>query len=340
MSPSKSLFAVILAAGKGTRMKSDLAKVLHQVFFVPMIQHVVETVQEVRPEKTMAIIGHQRQAVKQALSDFPIDFIIQEDQLGTGHAVLCAEEAISDENGVVMILCGDSPLLQSETLRSMYQNHIDKGSVLTIMTTVLEDPTNYGRIIKDEKGKVLAIVEEKDASDDQRQRKEINAGIYCVDRNFLFAALKKVGTENSQGEVYLTDIVAIAVDEGLDVHAFFNPFPQDILGVNSRVELALAHKEMQNRQNRRLMLQGITMHDPASTAVAKTVSIGRDTVLEAGVRITGNSSIGSCCLIEKGALLHDCFLADNVVIGAYSCLNDISYPEGTLIEPFTVNRTH
>ncbi len=339
MSPSKPLFAVILAAGKGTRMKSNLAKVLHQVFFVPMIQHVVETVQEVRPAKTMAIIGHQRQAVKDALSDFAVDFIVQENQLGTGHAVLCAEEAIQDKNGVVMILCGDTPLLQAGTLHSMYRHHVDNGSVLTIMTTVLDDPSNYGRILKDEKGKVLAVIEEKDASKKQRQIKEINAGIYCVDRCFLFDALKKVGTENSQGEVYLTDIVAIAVGESLTVDTFFNSCPQDILGVNSRVELALAHKEMQNRRNRQLMLQGVTMHDPSTTAVSKTVSIGRDTILESGVRITGNSSIGSCCRIETGALLHDCILANNVVIGAYSCLNGISYPESALIEPFSVNRT-
>jgi bifunctional UDP-N-acetylglucosamine pyrophosphorylase / glucosamine-1-phosphate N-acetyltransferase len=338
MNRQQPLFAVVLAAGKGTRMKSDLAKVLHEVFFAPMIHHVIGTLQAVNPEKTIVIVGHQREAVRQALADFPADFVIQEQQLGTGHAVLCAEEAIHNEEGVVMILCGDTPLLKAETLHSMYQQHIHNGSILTIMTTILEEPTNYGRIISDEDGKVVAIVEEKDASERQREIKEINAGIYCVNRRFLFDALKKVGTKNSQGEVYLTDIVSIAVVSGLDVDKFFNPCPQDILGVNSRVELALAHKEIKDRRNHQLMLQGVTMHDPDTTAVSQSVSIGRDTILEAGVRITGNSSIGSCCRIGAGALLDNCFLADNVIIGAYSVLDGITYPEGTIIEPHSVNR--
>jgi len=338
MKPLQPLFAVILAAGKGTRMKSDLAKVLHHVLFTPMIHHVVGTVHKIHPEKTIIIIGHQRQAVMEALSDLPVHFAIQEQQLGTGHAVLCAEIAIQNDDGVVMILCGDTPLLKAETLQSMYQHHIDNDSVLTIMTTILDDPTNYGRIISDECGKVLAIVEEKDASDKQKQINEINAGIYCVNSKFLFETLKKVGNQNSQGEVYLTDIVSIAVAAGFNVEKFYNSCPKDILGVNSRVELALAHKEIQNRCNQQLMFAGVTMLDPDTTAVSQTVTIGRDTILEAGVRITGNSSIGSSCQIGAGALLHDCCLADNVVIGAYSYLEGITYPEKAIIAPFSIDK--
>jgi bifunctional UDP-N-acetylglucosamine pyrophosphorylase / glucosamine-1-phosphate N-acetyltransferase len=338
MTLQQPLFAVILAAGKGTRMKSDRAKVLHEIFFAPMIVHVLRTVQEVHPEKTVVIVGHQRQAVMQALTGFSLDFAIQEDQLGTGHAVLCAEEALHDKDGVVMILCGDTPLLKTETLLSMYQHHIDQASVLTIMTTVLENPTNYGRIICDENGKVMAIVEEKDASETQQRIKEINAGIYCVGQNFLFKTLKTVGTQNSQGEVYLTDIVSLAVTAGLPVEKFVNPCPQDILGVNSRVELAQAHKEIQRRRNHQLMLDGVTLHDPETTAVSQSVCIGRDTVLQSGVRITGNGAIGASCLIEAGALLHDCSLGDEVVIGAYSYLDGITCPAKSVIAPHSIRR--
>ncbi len=338
MTQKPPLYAVVLAAGKGTRMKSNLAKVLHEVFFSPMILHVIGTVQEVHPDKTIVIVGHQREAVMQLLSGYNTQFVVQEQQLGTGHAVLCAEEEIQERDGVVMILCGDTPLLKAETLRSMYDNHTNNDAVLTIMTTTLDNPTNYGRILCDEKGKVIAIVEEKDASEAQRKIKEINAGIYCVNRNFLFDALRKVGTENSQGEVYLTDIVAIAVASGFNVSAFSNPCSKDILGVNSRVELALAHREIQCRRNQQLMLQGVTLHDPDTTTVLQSVSLGRDTILEAGVRITGNSTIGSSCLIGTGALLHDCFIADNVVVGAYSFLEGITCAEGTIIEPFSINK--
>ena len=319
-------------------MKSDRAKVLHEIFFAPMIVHVLRTVQEVHPKKSVVIVGHQRQAVMQALTGFPVEFAIQEDQLGTGHAVLCAEEALQDQDGEVMILCGDTPLLKAESLCSMYRHHIEQASILTLMTTVLENPTNYGRIISDESGKVLAIVEEKDASEEQRRIKEINAGIYCVNSKFLFKTLKTVGTQNSQGEVYLTDIVSLAVTAGLTVEKFVNPCPQDILGVNSRVELAQAHKEIQRRRNRQLMLDGVTLHDPDTTAVSQSVSVGRDTVLQAGVRITGNSSIGTSCLVEAGALLHDCSLGDEVVIGAYSYLDGITCPAKSIIEPHSIRR--
>jgi len=333
------LFAIILAAGKGTRMKSNLAKVLHEVFYAPMIHHVVGTVQAIKPERTFVIVGHQQDSVKKALSDYPVEFVLQQQQLGTGHAVLCAEEAIQDQDGVVMILCGDTPLLKAETLNSMYQQHLDNHSVLTLMTTVLDDPTNYGRIISNDAGKIVAIVEEKDASEKQRRIKEINAGIYCVNRRFLFNTLRKVGTDNSQGEVYLTDIVSIAVVSGLDVDKFFNPFPEDILGVNSRVELALAHKEIQRRRNKELMIQGVTMLDPETTAVSLSSSIAQDTVLEGGVRITGNSSIGSSCLIGTGAFLHDCTLAANVTIGPYSYLEGITCLENSTIEPHCIKKS-
>ena len=329
MDNQNALFAIILAAGKGTRMKSDLAKVLHQVFFAPMIHHVVEAVQRIQPLVTVVIVGHQRDAVIASLSGYNLRFAIQESQRGTGHAVLCAKSMLGRESGVVMILCGDTPLLDSQTLAAMYQEHVRKGPSLTIMTTVLEDPTHYGRIITDGRGRVEAIVEEKDASPEQRLIKEINAGIYCVNSEFLFDALARVGT----------DIVSIAVASGHIVETFVNTTPQDVLGVNSRVELAQAHKALQLRRNIQLMLQGVTMHDPETTAVAQSATINRDTILEAGVRITGISSVGSSCRIGTGSLLEDCVVEEACTIGPYCFLHGVHLHPGAVIAPHTVIQT-
>ena len=338
MSPQFPLYTVILAAGKGTRMKSNRAKVLHEVFFVPMIHHVLTAVQDLKPLKSVVIVGHQREAVVQAVQAFTTDCVVQEEQLGTGHAVLCAEPAINDQDAIVMILCGDTPLIKTATLQAMYQQHLDRSSVCTIMTTILPNPANYGRILTNQSGEVLGIVEEKDASPDQKAISEINAGIYCVNSRFLFDTLKKVGTDNSQGEVYLTDIVSLAVSLGLTVEKFINPNSQDVLGVNSRIELALAHKEVQHRRNHQLMLQGVTMYAPDTIAICRTASLSRDCILHPGVRISGKSTIGMSCLIEEGAVLHNCTLGDNVTIGAYSYLDGMTYRTGSIIPPHTVQR--
>ncbi|MDR3631518.1 MAG: NTP transferase domain-containing protein [Desulfocapsaceae bacterium] len=339
MDHPQSLFTVILAAGKGTRMKSDKAKVLHEVFFAPMIHHVLTAVQALHATKDIVVIGHQRESVMQALAGYNVEFALQQEQLGTGHAVLCAEKAVTSTDGVVMILCGDTPLIKTETLQFMYQQHCERSSLLTVMTTILSDPTNYGRIIQTDSGKLLAIVEEKDASSEQKKIQEINAGIYCVNSKFLFETIKKIGTDNSQGEVYLTDIVSIAVAADLNVDKFINPTAQDVLGVNSRVELALAHKEIQRRHNNALMLQGVTMHDPETTAIAHSAVVGRDTVLYPGVRISGTSRLGNSCIIQEGCVLHNCTLADHVSIGPHSylegseCIEQSSYPPHSVVTP-------
>ena len=338
MSRQLPLYTVILAAGKGTRMKSNRAKVLHEVFFAPMIHHVLTAVQDLHPLKSVVIVGHQREAVIQAVKGFTADCVVQEEQLGTGHAVLCAEPAINDQDAVVMILCGDTPLIRTATLQAMYSRHLDRSSVCTIMTTILPNPANYGRIVSNQSGGVLAIVEEKDASPDQRKISEINAGIYCVNSGFLFDTLRRVGTDNCQGEVYLTDIVSLAVSSGRTVEKFINPCPRDVLGVNSRIELAQAHKEVQRRRNHQLMMQGVTMLDPDTTAICHTASIGSDSILHPGVRISGKSSIGSSCLLEEGVILHDCTLADQSTIGAYCYLDGITCPAGTILAPHTVQR--
>ena len=241
--------ALILAAGLGTRMKSTRAKVLHTVLSEPMIRIVVQTVNSVGFDNILVVVGHQKEEVMAVLDDFQVSFVVQEEQLGTGHAVLCAESQLQAIGGTVMILNGDVPLISKDSLQQMLTAHQDKKQALTIMTTLLENPSNYGRILRNEQGQLLAIVEEKDATVDQKKIKEINAGIYCAAVPFLFEALRMVDTDNSQGEVYLTDIVRIAVDMGQGVEIFSGASAEEVLGVNSKTELEAANKYLKEKQN-------------------------------------------------------------------------------------------
>jgi len=331
-----NLFIIVLAAGKGTRMKSDKAKVLHQVFHAPMLHHVLAAVKPLRADKTIAVIGHQRDEVERSLIGFDVELCIQEEQLGTGHAALCTEPLIAAEHGTIMILCGDTPLIQSATLEQMYQSHVGHGGPLTVMTTVLETPTNYGRIISTDDEHILEIVEEKDANAEQKKITEINTGIYCVDADFLFQNLKNIGYDNSQKEMYLTDIVSIAVEQNQPVVKYKTNRPQDVLGVNSRIELAEAHKELQMRRNKQLMLDGITMHDPATTSIAPEVNIGQDVILYPGVSLTGFCTVAENCTLQNGVILKDSNLGKNVCVGAYSYVEGSTIEAGIVIAPHTI----
>ncbi len=231
-------------------MRSTKAKVLHEIFFAPMIVHVLRATAALTPAVTLVVVGHQREEVKQALAGWELEFVVQERQRGTAHAVLAAAPRLREQRGTVLILCGDTPLIRPETLRAMLVAHRQHGEKLTVMTTCLDKPFGYGRIITDQTGRLERIVEEKDATEEQRRIKEVNAGIYCVEIDFLFPALAQVGSDNRQAEMYLTDIVEIASRAGLTVHCHRCPDPEELLGVNSRVELALAHSRLQMRHNR------------------------------------------------------------------------------------------
>lgn len=329
-----NITAVILAAGKGTRMKSGNAKVLHELFFKPMLHHVLDTVTQTEIDHTAVIVGHQRQKVLDSLAGYTFTPVFQDEQLGTGHAVLCAEEAC-DSADLVMILCGDTPLIRPETLQAMIRQHRDSRAMLTLITTLLDNSFGYGRIISNTYGHVLKIVEQKDATGEQRAIQEINAGIYLVDAKFLFTSLKQVGTDNSQGEVYLTDIVAIADRRSHRAHKFIHSPAIDILGVNSRVELAQAHGELQMRHNCEIMLSGVTMYSPETILIAPDCIIGQDAILQAGVRVTGKSTIGSGVHLETGTVLHQCRLGDNSVIGAHSVLHNCTIFAEEHIPPLT-----
>ncbi len=322
---------VVLAAGKGTRMKSSKAKVLHEVFFAPMLHHVLRATTPLGPTKSIVIVGHQREAVQESLKHFPVSFGVQEKQLGTGHAVLCAKPAVETMEGSTMILCGDTPLIRSETLQAMLDKHRKGNATLTLMTTELDDPTHYGRIISDNSGKIKAIVEEKDATTEQKKIREINAGIYCIQTKFLFDHLQKIGTDNSQGEVYLTDIVTLAVAEKQTVQKFNTTSAIDVLGVNARYELSLAHQHLQHRRNKKLMDAGVSMINPSTIQVAPDATIAGDVTLHPGVEIRGNSSIASNSHLETGAILDNVTVGSNCVIGPYCCLKDCTIEDDTIL---------
>lgn len=333
MNKRPALATIILAAGKGTRMKSPQAKVLHEVFFQPMIHHVLNAVTPLAAARSIVIVGHQKESVEEVVSSFDVACVEQKEQHGTGHAVLCAESELADFNGNVMILCGDSPLLLTRHLEEMTAVHESAGNVLTIMTTRLENPANYGRIITDTSGNVVEVVEEKDATPEQRQITEINAGIYYADKKFLFDALKHITTDNAQGEMYLTDIVAIAVGTNHKVGTYEHPCPAHVLGVNSRVELSLAHKEIQARRNRDLMETGITMFDPATISIGPQVTIGSDCTLTQNITVTGKSRIGRNCVLEPGVQINSAILGDNVRICANAVVTGCTIHENVIVDP-------
>jgi len=240
----KRFKTLILAAGKGTRMGSDLAKVLHQIHERPLLDYVIDVARAAGSEEIVVIVGHQADLVRETFADRRLIFVEQREQLGTGHAVLQAREAFAGYDGDVLILCGDVPLLKSATIQSLVDNHLAEKAVVSVLTTIPPPPHAYGRIVKDQNGNVLKIVEHKDATDVERQIGEINTGIYCVDTKFLFDALGKVTNNNQQKEYYLTDIVEIAVREGRKVKSFIAADYVEVMGINTLEELARAEKHL------------------------------------------------------------------------------------------------
>ena len=336
MKQSAPLCVIILAAGKGTRMKSSRAKVLHEVFYRPMLHHVLDSVAPLKPDSTIVIVGHQKEAVTAILDTYEVTCCEQREQNGTGHAVLCARSLLADFRGTLMIINGDAPLLLTEHLAQMIEAHHASNDSLTIMTTALADPTNYGRVISDSIGAVKAVVEEKDATEEQRAIKEINAGIYIGDAEFIFGALDRVTTDNAQGEMYLTDIVSIGVGDGLKVNTFAHPHPSHVLGVNSQVELAQAQRELSARRNNELMAMGVTMADPVTTSVGPEVTVGSGCRIGAAVTIIGRSRIGDNCIIEPGVYLDDVEIGDQVKIGANSVVINHRVEMATRLAPLTL----
>lgn len=306
------LKTLILAAGKGTRMKSELPKVIHKVNGIPMISKIISVLNGLEPEENILILGHKKEEVLKVVGE-ETDYVVQTEQLGTGHAVIQAKEKLADYDGDVMVLCGDTPLLREETLRKLYNFHKESGAVTTILTSIYENPFGYGRIVKED-GLVKAIVEEKEATPEIKKIKEVNAGVYCFNSRELFNALARINNNNEKGEYYLTDVIGIQVGEGKKVQSFVLEDNMEILGVNSKVELAQASEVLRGRKNLELMENGAILIDPKATYVEESVKVGKDTVIYPGAVLQGNTVIGENCEILGTTRIIDSVLGNNIRI--------------------------
>lgn len=304
-------FAVVLAAGQGTRMKSKLYKVLHPVAGKPMVGHVVDQVEAAGADKIVSIVGVGAEKVQEYLGDRS-EYAVQAEQLGTGHAVLQAKDLLSGEAGTTLVICGDTPLLTAETLNGLFDYHQKTGAKGTILTAHAEDPTGYGRVIRNTSGSVEKIVEQKDATSAEAAVQEINTGTYCFDNQLLFAALNEVGNDNAQGEYYLPDVIEILKDKGEIVGAYQMEKEAESLGVNDRVALAEATRLMRARINEKHMRNGVTFVDPAATYIDSEVEIGQDTIVEAGVVLKGRTVIGEDCFIGANSEISNSKIGDRV----------------------------
>ncbi|HEX7190717.1 MAG TPA: bifunctional UDP-N-acetylglucosamine diphosphorylase/glucosamine-1-phosphate N-acetyltransferase GlmU [Thermoanaerobaculia bacterium] len=303
------LDVIILAAGKGTRMKSATVKVLHRAAGRPIIEYVLDLASEVGAKSPVVVVGHQRDDVRNAIGD-RARFAVQEPQLGTGHAVLMAAEHIKGQR--VLILSGDVPLTRLETLQQLLAQHEAEKNALTLLTMKLDDPAMYGRIVRDANGSVARIVEAKDASADEKRIDEVNAGIYVFDTEHLFGNLRGLSPKNAQGEYYLTDLIAVLRNAGHRVGAVIASDPVEALGVNSRADLAAVEGEIQRRVVARLMASGVTFRNPSTVVIDSTVTIGNDSVVYPFVTIEGTTKIGSGCVLEPGVHLINVTAGDNV----------------------------
>ncbi|OIQ11941.1 bifunctional UDP-N-acetylglucosamine diphosphorylase/glucosamine-1-phosphate N-acetyltransferase GlmU [Neomoorella thermoacetica] len=296
--------AVILAAGQGKRMHSRRPKVLHRIAGRCLVEHVLAAVGEAGIKKQIVVIGHGAEEVREALGP-EYTYVLQEQQLGTGHALARAREAAGTA-ATVLVLCGDTPLLRPATLARLLKEHRDRQAAVTILTAVLDDPTGYGRIIRDGQGMVAGIVEERDANPVEKAIREINTGIYCFEAAYLWPFLEQLQPNNDQGEYYLTDVVGLACRENLPVQAVAAGDPEEILGVNDRAQLAIAGAILKRRINMGLMQAGITIIDPETTYIDATVRIGPDTIIYPGTFLEGNTIIEEGCSLGPGTTLRDC----------------------------------
>lgn len=327
-----NLVAVILAAGKGTRMRSKYPKVLHKVGGKPMLQHVIDAASVAGCDEKVVIVGHEAELVE-AMVGRQGNIALQAEQLGTGHAVMQTAEALKGFTGTALILCGDTPLLEGEELKKFCEAHQASGAAATVLTAIMEDPFGYGRIVRDAKGNVQAIVEQKDATEEQKAIKEINTGIYCMECPLMFDVLATLTNDNAQGEYYLTDVLEKLNKAGQKVGGVITEDSDMVMGINSRKQLSVAESVMRQRILDKLMDSGVTIMDPASTFIEGSVKIGRDTIIYPYTWLEGSTEIGEDCEIGPNARFtnvkignnnhlqfiygHDCEVKNNVTAGPY-----------------------
>jgi len=328
--------AVILAAGQGTRMKSSQPKVLHQILGRPMIAYLLDTLKEVGVTDIVVVVGHQAEAVQEALTDYEARFVIQEPQLGTGHAVQVAMPAVPAEAATVMVLCGDAPLISGESISALQLLHERTAAAVTVQTIELPDGAHYGRVVRDEAGWVAAVVQAKDSRDrpDLLAIREINTGAYCFDASFLRDGLTKIPKSPVTGEIYLTDLIHIARQQGRAVEALVDPDWEALLGINSRAELAGATRTVKRRINARHLDQGVTLIDPEATYIEPLVTIGKDTIIYPNVYLQGKTVIGEDCLIETSVKIVDSILEHDVHIKMGCVITQSRVGAGVDIGPF------
>lgn len=327
--------AIILAAGKGTRMKSKHPKVVHKVCGKEMVNHVIDVSKKSGVQDVVVILGHGSETVKESIpSDSQI--AMQTEQLGTGHAVKMAKEYINDDDTIV-VLCGDTPLVKEDTLRRLFAYHVEKGYVATVLTTKVDNPNGYGRIIRDNHEDLLKIVEQKDASEEEKLVNEINSGIYCFDGKSLREALDLIDNNNAQGEYYLTDTIKIMRDRGEKVGAYNGSTIEELMGVNSRVELSKAEEIMRKRINTSHMVNGVTIIDVNSTYIESDVEIGNDTIVYPGVMLKGNTKIGSGCIIGMNCNISNSTIGDYTKVES-STIIDSTVGENTIVGPYAYLR--
>jgi bifunctional UDP-N-acetylglucosamine pyrophosphorylase/glucosamine-1-phosphate N-acetyltransferase len=328
--------AVILAAGKGVRMRSELPKVVHQVAGQPMVVHVAAAVRQAGIERQILVVGHGRQAVEALFPPGRVEFVVQAEQLGTGHALLQARDKFSGDD-TILVLAGDTPLLQAATLKALIAAHQKSGAAATVLSTQVDDPCGYGRIVRDESGSFQAIVEEKDASPAEKQITEINSGMYCFQVQPALAALTGIGSQNAQGEYYLTEILPILKNQGHGVEVLQLDAREDIYGINDRVQLAQAEEILRRRKNEDLMRSGVTIVDPRTTYIDGQVEIGPDTIIYPGTIIEGLTCIGSGCAIGPGTRISSSSIGNQVII-ENSRLKEAQVGDECTIGPFAYLR--
>jgi bifunctional UDP-N-acetylglucosamine pyrophosphorylase/glucosamine-1-phosphate N-acetyltransferase len=324
---------IILAAGLGTRMKSRLPKVVHRLGGKPLLLHVLATALRLKPEKVVVVIGYGAEAVRQACGNDVI-WVLQEQQLGTGHAVLCAKNSFGEFSGDILILSGDVPLISEKTLDEAIYCHRQHKASLTLVTVSVKEPKGYGRVLRQEDSEILGIVEERDATEAQRQITEVNAGIYVASASFLFSALEKVQNHNVQGEYYLPDIVAIALRQGKQVATVKVDDGREVMGINTREELAQMEKGLQERINKKWMDNGVTLKDPSTAYIDQGVVIGKDTVIGPNTHLLGHTVIGERCQIDGSAYLTDTQLEDEVHVKFSVVMTGSRVSAGAIVGPF------
>jgi bifunctional UDP-N-acetylglucosamine pyrophosphorylase/glucosamine-1-phosphate N-acetyltransferase len=327
-----------MAAGLGTRMKSQRAKVLHELGGAPLIAYVVRAAQELNPRSIITIVGHQAEEVERAvLAEVGelASFVVQEKQRGTGDAVESARSVLGDSDSLVLVLSGDVPMIRVETLKKLIEHHHHTASACSILSVRLENPTGYGRIIRDESGAFQKIVEQRDATDEERQVREINSGIYCFEAKALYDALRKIEPKNDQGEYYLTDVAEIILASSGTVSVYQIHDAREVSGVNTRAELAEFENLVRRAAIRRLMIEsGVTFIDPSHAYISAEAQIGRDTVIHPNVTIEGKTVIGEGCVIRAGARITNSRLGDNVTIKDHSVIVDSQIESNCEVGPF------